>query len=289
MTKFRIMFGLLAHFSSFKTIQAEGQFSLLCPTGFKAQGQAWYAASPDGPVDRISYSFHDNTKRLSLQDNHYHPGEYSVCLICINSCFTIQVEICIGHGNLTTHNLAYERRGCQVPEIDNHYNTSVWCSTNGTFGLKVNMSKGDLLSTLRNIESVTDPSKQSPLLMCPPGLQLLRFEAREMLDYDRSVTVVATCFVCSGSGFMFSSCIDDHVYFATSVLIPNLTYIGPKCPFIFMEKPSSGDCTLDVEDGSDESCVVLITPELLLGNMTSMNAKRLNILCPIRLLQGKNF
>lgn len=288
MSKFQLLVSLAVFFNTL-LVNSE-QYFLVCPSGYKAHGQAWYAETPNNiQTDVVKPSDVDFTEQLTSPSSHYNPETFSACVICDNSQSThgatIEVEICTGDASLRKDNLAYERRTCSRGDSSG---TLVWCNAANPIGLVVDMSKKDLLSTLQSMEAITDSSSsfQSDYLACPDGFQLDSFEERCNIDID---SYQRRCIICSGSSLKSSSCVARLQTFDNpSFLLPTLPIVDSKCPW--GSNSESETCQLDVKKrlkGNQSPCGLLVNPYQFLYYYTNLNIKDLNFDCLNKELQSK--
>ncbi len=258
--------------------QAEEKVSLICPTGYSVKGQAWFAESPDKNtvIREVRISKEDNNRRLTVPEYKYQPQEYSVCAICINFESFFEVEMCITHETMRKENLAYERR---APSNDGQYGTVVWHATVDPIGLKIDMSKKDLLLTLQSIEAVTDSSLQDEKLSCPTGFKLDKFQSIQRVYKYPKFQTIFPCIVCSGPNGLFSSssCVADsrNTYYG-SLLLSSLFYNG-NCTF--QMHPSQNGCQLEPSQSGKDVCGVNYNPQLFLHQIWYLSSYPLNSNC----------
>ena len=271
---------ILVIFVSLKGYQAVGnEHLLICPSGYQATSQAWYSEEPNNTsIDGIRPSDVDYTFELTSPYSSFNPTTFSVCAICTFENDSSEVELCMGHKSLKTKNLVYERRNCSEGD---HYETLVWFNATNPVGIQIDMSNEDLLTTLQNIQAITDSSLQPDYLDCPAGLQLERFEERSA---DKSK--YRSCIICSGGQYLFSSCgSEQEAYSATSVLIPNLLVTIQDCPW--NQNSSRNNCQLEVKElvkTKEAACGIFFHPHNY--SLSGIMAKDLNFDCPI---EGKLF
>lgn len=260
-------------------------YSLICPTDFGATGQAWYAETPNNiQTDSIKSSDMDFTKELTSQTSHYKPDAFLVCVICLYNPtvgYKREVEICIGKESLRKNNLAYERRLCSSGD---NSGTLGWFDSKKPIGLEVEMSNGDLLSTLKTIQAIANTSLQQEHQNCPTGLKLTRIEKRDTIDlsyYSKQ------CIICNGDSLTASSCVSRRQpYEKPSHLLPSLAIIDEKCPW---NPDSTSYCQLDVEKilkGNQSPCGLLMSPYDFLYNVDDFKAELLNFDCVNIQLKG---
>lgn len=162
---------------------------------------------------------------------------------------------------LRTNNLVTERRNPN----GQHRGTVVWPNTGNTIGLKVDMSQGDLLSTLHNIEAISDPSLQPVYLNCPNGFQLERLEERSPRIQGKSRR---PCLICSEDQYLHSSCVNSKNY--TSAFLSSLTVNASNCPRNF--HLTQDGCQLIVKDLIKEQEYNVMT-YMLLGTILNWESK----------------
>jgi hypothetical protein len=174
-----------------------------------------------------------------LSQSNYKPTKFSVCVICDETSF--EVEVCIEQKGMPNAKLIYERR-----YMSDSYQcgTLAWSQAENPVGLKVDMSKEGLLSTLQNIQAITDSSLQSFYLNCPYGFKLERLELRTQITQKSSDR---PCLICSTDQYSFSSCFRWTHYndYFNSALFPSRSVDQNDCPEAFN---SSGNiCQFDVK------------------------------------------
>lgn len=211
---------------------------LICPSSYKAKGQSWYAATPNNiPVDSLKPSTVNLTDALTNQTGQYKPRLFSVCVLCTLPP-NHEVELCIGQETLRTTNLAYERRSTSTGD---NQGTLVWFNATNPVGLIIDLSKEDLLSTLKSVQPVTNSSLQMPDLNCHSSFLFEKLEARSPLN--KSDSHLRFCIICFGAQLKFSGCSSYEQNFG-SFLIPAFPAIDKNC---FKNKKQSDVCQMDVQ------------------------------------------
>lgn len=265
-------------------IKARGQgIALICPKDFVVKGQAWYAEAKF-KITKLSISREDNNFRLAKALDQFAPKDYSVCAICLHLNSPVEVEMCLEHQNMKRQELTYERR---TPPSD-QFGTLAWNGVKNPRGLIIDMSRGDLLTTLQNIEAIQDPSlQQSETLHCPAGFKLVRFLSRERVYHGPATTPFQTklvpCMSCSNDhqGLSFSSCVgDSRETFFGSVLMPSLYYNGI-CQFNMKQGSEECETNPDFLTNTQEPlCGVLLHPNQFANQIGNLNHNHLNSNCP---------
>lgn len=267
------------------TSSANGkEFSLICPTDFKAKGQAWYAET----TKNNSTCEMDFTHELVMPSSTYKPLAFSVCIICTNFPLLeskLDAEICIGHKTMKKTHLAHER----LPSLEGDHNgTLVWSKTENPVGLKVDMSSGDLLSTLQNIQPITNVSLQPSLPKCPDGFQIERFESRSYISGIRN----RPCFICSqgkNGRHSFSFCVSNpYKKDSKSFVLPSLYAGNDDCPQNWNSTPEV--CNLDVKQllkGNQNPCGMKWTAVKFFLYHKDVTVENLNFDCSFIKVQGK--
>jgi len=250
------------------------KFPLICPSGFVALGQAWYAEAPNGiEVSKLSRASTDLIHELTA----YKPTAFSICVICSYSgvlFYHYDVEICIGHKNLRKENLVWVRKS---KDDGDQKGTLVWKDAIYPVGIDVDLSKNeDLLSTLKDVQPITNLSRQRSNLNCPTGFQLNSFEARSPIAENG---YLRRCIICSGPEYGSSFCVSwDDKYFE-SFLLPQLQVPDPDCPFNM--KSTQKVCQLNstqMMKGDQKPCGVYLDPKAFLDQV-SLRTENLNFDC----------
>lgn len=238
MEKFVTIFVLLVSSASCHA-EDEG-FLLSCPLGYNATGQVWYAEPPAGNVEE-----RDFTIELTKERSTYKPTTFSVCVTCTYSERSPEVENCIGNESLSKSNLAVVKRD---QSYGDHGGSLVWGSTKNPVGLRIDLSNGDLLSTLTKIVAINDTLQQSLYLNCPIGFKLERLEVRSHYskwEDDRP------CIICSKEKFIFSSCTTWKQSKYYTVLMPTLYANQQNCSGNF--HLTNEGCQLNVNEFMEEN------------------------------------
>lgn len=84
---------ILAFLAFLKTFQ--GKESLICPCGYKATGQSWYAELPNNPKYVRYHYDSDFTLLLKMHELAYHPKTFSVCVTRTSLTGSPHIELCI--------------------------------------------------------------------------------------------------------------------------------------------------------------------------------------------------
>lgn len=229
------------------TSLASGEsISLICPVNYNPTGQAWYAEAPYNYIANRSKK--DFTKELIAKDAKFKPTKYSICVICTRTWKHFEVELCIGHNSLRDTNLVYERRNST--KDGGHDETLVWSTVEPVAGLIIDLSRGDLLATLKNITPVKNLSLKYLYLNCPAGFQLEKLQQRRLFSEEK---FQRPCIQCSKGQYTFSSCISKDQNVISSGFFPTLHGSSDKCKNecpqnvnkMFKEKPLSCGVYMD--------------------------------------------
>jgi len=194
-----IIFTLLSYGQSEET-------ELICPAGFFAIGKSWY----------VGYKKDSMDEKPADTD----PKVYSVCANCQDSNNPFLVELCLANIIVDHQNWYYGREA--IPEKN-------------ITGFKIDMSKKDLKSTLKNISSLH--GSQSEYLNCPSGLLHEKLQTR-MMPFNKSgnnKTELFFCSICSENINYpsYSFCVGNLTYdFSGNFLLPHL-FENPLCNFTF--------------------------------------------------------
>lgn len=265
-------------------IEAE-EYLLICPEGFKPVGQGWYAKTPNNQaIDNYQTSLKDLTEKLAEEKSIYKPAIFSVCVICTNHDEqSLEVESCIGYKSLRKTSLGHSRKRSSHGD---YHGTLTWSKAINPIGLKIDMTKGDLLSTLKNIQVVTNSTLRSFYLNCPDGFQLERVEARRSFD---SQSRIRECFICTRDQNEFSSCVSQEKHhFELSLLLPTLAVSGENCrgPFNYAFE----SCYLLIKKllkGNQSPCGINLIPSDFLTKNKTFIIDYLNFDCLNREFQGE--